>query len=193
MLLHLAGFRLPVGHASEPAPMAPESAPVGIVAGDRHGGLRRRLLLGRRGGLRAREGRHRPPISGYAGGTRRLAQLRAGEHRHDRPRRVGEVRLRSVADLATASCSRSSSRSRTIRRSSTARAPTSARSTARRSSTANDGAAARRRSATSPSCEDAKVVPAPDRHAGRRRSRRSIRRRTTTRTTWRTTRTSRTS
>ena len=33
MLLHLAGFRLPVGHASEPAPMAPESAPVGIVAG----------------------------------------------------------------------------------------------------------------------------------------------------------------
>src|SRR6187551_3900266 len=33
MLLHLAGFRLPVGHASEAAPMAPEPAPAGIVAG----------------------------------------------------------------------------------------------------------------------------------------------------------------
>jgi peptide-methionine (S)-S-oxide reductase len=33
MLLHLAGFRLPVGHASEAAPMVPEPAPAGIVAG----------------------------------------------------------------------------------------------------------------------------------------------------------------
>ena len=74
-------------------------------------------------------------VSGYAGGTTKNPELRAGQQRRHRARRIGGGHLRSGAGVATASCSRCSSRSRTIRRSSTGRVRTGARNIDRRSST----------------------------------------------------------
>ena len=144
---------------------------------------RGRVLLGRRGGLRAPEGRHRRGLR-LRGRPAADRALRNGRHRAHGPRRVGRRSPTTRRRSPTASCSRSSSRSRTTRRSSTARAPTRARSTARRSSMrpTSRSASPRRTSSSSirPRCSSARSS---------RRSRRcrvSTRRRTTTRITSRT-------
>ena len=114
-------------------PRAAAGARPGGRAGTRGGGARRRLLLGRAGRVPARRGREerRLGLCRRRGGHGAVpARSAAAAPATPRRSRSPTIRPRS----ATASCCRSSSRSRTTRPSSTGRGPTSARSTARRSS-----------------------------------------------------------
>ena len=94
-----AALLAPIARTSaETAKLLPAPAVDGHQAsGDRGRGLRRWLLLGRAGCVRACEGRD-------AGGLRlrgrpcRQPGLRTGQHGHDRPCRVGQRDLRSRSD-----------------------------------------------------------------------------------------------
>ena len=99
---------------------------------DRGGRVRRRLLLGRPGRLSARRRRAQGRV-GLRGRREGDRELRDRRQRRHGPRRDGADHLRPGARSPTASCCRSISRWRTIRRSSTGRGPIAARSTARRS------------------------------------------------------------
>ena len=108
---------------------------------DREGGVRRRVLLGRRGGLPQRSGRQG---RGRRLHGRRRAQpdLRAGLHGRHRPRRGRRVEFDPTRSRTRRSSARSGTR--TTPRSSTARAPTSGASTARRSSSTRRSSRSRR-------------------------------------------------
>ena len=126
---------------------------------ERHRGVRRGVLLGCGGGVRAPEGR----LVRHLGLRRRqvvLALVRGGELGHDRARGGGARWSTTRAGSPTTSCSRCSSRSPTTRPSSTGRGRTWGRSIVRRCSTGTPPSG-RRPSATSrrsgmPSCTGAR-------------------------------------
>ena len=109
-----------------PPPAVDEVPALGL--GKRNGGRRRRLLLGRAGRVPARQGRRQRRVR-LCRRRQGHGEIRDGQHRRDRPRRIGRDHLRSREITLRQASSRSTSRSPTIRPSSTARARMPARST----------------------------------------------------------------